>query len=184
MSLLIEGFERHVNPSKVIFCQRVMESCSLYAYTFVLLLLKTFWGHSYMISVFLSNSNNLYTVVWLRLFLSNTNKYYKPEDDGQLVPLKQVELSVLAWNLNHSKESSQLLGSCLKEKHLLTPGTTFYWYPDRHGKLNEFFALRGKSSLVCCNNIAGLIKSVGLEYDPTEWRLFIDLWSLLGIQYK
>ena len=31
-----------------------------------------------------------------------------------------------------------------------------------------------KSSLVYCNNIAKLIKSMGLEYAATEWRLFID----------
>ena len=31
-----------------------------------------------------------------------------------------------------------------------------------------------KSSLVYCINIAGLIKSMGLEYDATGWRLFID----------
>ena len=31
-----------------------------------------------------------------------------------------------------------------------------------------------KSSLVYCNNIAGLIKSVSLKYDATEWRHFID----------
>ena len=56
--------------------------------------------------------------------------------------------------------------------------------------------------MVYCNNIAGLIKSMGLEYDVTKCRLFIDLssrslklgflhngntffyLSLLGIKYK
>ena len=31
-----------------------------------------------------------------------------------------------------------------------------------------------KSSLVYCNNTAGLIKSMDLEYDAMAWRLFID----------
>ena len=28
--------------------------------------------------------------------------------------------------------------------------------------------------MVYCNNIDGLIKSIGLEYDAMEWRIFID----------
>jgi hypothetical protein len=31
-----------------------------------------------------------------------------------------------------------------------------------------------KDSLVFCNNVPGLVKQMGKEYDPTEWRLFID----------
>ena len=41
-------------------------------------------------------------------------------------------------------------------------------------ELRQFFWFQDKSSLVYCNNIAGLIKSMGLEYNATEWRLFID----------
>ena len=43
-----------------------------------------------------------------------------------------------------------------------------------------------KSSLVYCNNIAGLIKSMSLEYDATEWRLFIDSssWSLKAVLHN
>ena len=33
------------------------------------------------------------------------------------------------------------------------------------------------ASLVYCNNIARLIKSIGLEYDATERRLFINLYN-------
>ena len=55
---------------------------------------------------------------------------YKPEKDDQRVPLTQVELYDLTRDLNFSKESTQLLGSRLKEKHLLAPGTIFYWYRD------------------------------------------------------
>lgn len=48
---------------------------------------------------------------------------YKPEEYDQPV---QAELNDLTQDLNLSKESAQLLGSCLKEKHLLAPETTFY----------------------------------------------------------
>ena len=51
---------------------------------------------------------------------------YKPEEDDQPVLWTQAELNNLTRDLNLSKESSQLLGSLLKEKHLLAPGTTFH----------------------------------------------------------
>ena len=51
---------------------------------------------------------------------------YKPEEDDQPVPLTQAEVNDLTQDLNLSKKYAQLLGSYLKEKHLLAPGTTFY----------------------------------------------------------
>ena len=56
---------------------------------------------------------------------------YKSEQDNQQKPLTQAELNDLTRDLNLSKESAQLLGWCLKEKHLLAPGTTFYLYRNR-----------------------------------------------------
>jgi hypothetical protein len=44
------------------------------------------------------------------------------------MPLTQAELNDLTRDLCLSKERSQLLGSRLREKHLLAPETTFYWY--------------------------------------------------------
>ena len=55
---------------------------------------------------------------------------YKPEEDDQPVPLTQAELKDLTRDLNISKESAQLLGSRLKKKTLLVPGTMFYCYRD------------------------------------------------------
>ena len=53
---------------------------------------------------------------------------YRQEEDDQPVPLTQAELNDLTRYLTLSKESAQLLGSRLREKRLLAPGTTFYWY--------------------------------------------------------
>lgn len=99
---------------------------------------------------------------------------YKPEEDDRPVPLTQAELNDLTRDLNLSKESAQLLGSRLREKRLLAPGTTFYWYRDREREFRKFFTFDEASLLVYCNNIADLIKSMGLKYDAMEWRLFID----------
>ena len=62
----------------------------------------------------------------------------------------------------------------LKEKNLLAPGTTFYWYGDRERELRHLFTFQKESSLVYCNNIAELVNLMGLSYDAKEWRLFID----------
>ena len=85
---------------------------------------------------------------------------YKWEEDDQPVILTQAELNDLIGDLNLSKESAQLLGSRLKEKYLLAPGATFYWYQDHERKLRQFFMFPDKSSLDYCNNTVGLIKSM------------------------
>ncbi|XP_076053032.1 uncharacterized protein LOC143032339 [Oratosquilla oratoria] len=99
---------------------------------------------------------------------------YMPEENDRPVPLTQADLNDLTRDLNLSKESAQLLGSRLREKNLLAPETTFFWYREREREFRQFFTTQKDSSLVYCNNIAGLIQSMGLDYVATEWRLFID----------
>ena len=53
---------------------------------------------------------------------------YKPEEDDQPVPLAQAELNDLTGHLGLLKESTQLLDSPRKKKHLLAPLTTFDEY--------------------------------------------------------
>ena len=50
------------------------------------------------------------------------------DDQTQLMPFSQGELNDLTRDLNLSKEFAQLLGSHLREKRLLAPTTTLYWY--------------------------------------------------------
>ena len=66
----------------------------------------------------------------------------KPEEGEWLVSLTQKEFKDLTRDLNLSMESDQLLGSCLKAKHLLAPGTTFYSYRDRERELRAFHVPR------------------------------------------
>jgi hypothetical protein len=89
-------------------------------------------------------------------------------------PFNQAELNDLTRDLCLSKESSQLLGSRLKENHLLASATTFYWYRSREEEFRQYFTQDKEASLIYCNNISGLIVAMGLAYNPTEWRLFID----------
>lgn len=94
-------------------------------------------------------------------------------DSDQPKLFSQVELNDLVRDLGLSKERSELLGSRLKEKNLLDPNTTFYWYRNREKEFSPNFTKEGP--LVYCNNIQGLFKQLGLEvYDSNDWRLFID----------
>jgi hypothetical protein len=82
-------------------------------------------------------------------------------------------LSDLIRDLNLSKESSELLASRLKEKNVLRPGKKVTFYRRREKDLLSFLAKGNK--LVFCKDIGNLLNKSGLsEYNPSEWRLFID----------
>ena len=84
---------------------------------------------------------------------------YKPEENDQPVPLTQADLT---QDLKLLKESAQLLSSGFKEKHLLVPRTTFYWFQDHARQFRQFYTLQNKSLLAYCNNIAGFINGLRL----------------------
>ncbi|GBM63266.1 hypothetical protein AVEN_110949-1 [Araneus ventricosus] len=87
-------------------------------------------------------------------------------------PFSQSDLNDLVRDLRLSKDGSELLGSRLKNKNLLTAGTSFSWYRHREKEFTQFFSKDG--NLVFCNDVQGLMKSFDMKYDPYEWRLFID----------
>ena len=85
----------------------------------------------------------------------------------------QFELNDLVKDLNLSKETSEILASRLNEKNLLQPGTNITFYRRREKDLLPYFSK--ENNLVFCNDVGGLLQKMGLaEYNPQEWRLFID----------
>lgn len=106
--------------------------------------------------------------------VDETAAYVPTTSTSEPKPLNQAELNDLTRDLCLSKESAQLLGSRLKENHLLAPSTTFYWYRNREEKFRQYFTYDKEASLIYCNNVKDLIVAMGLQYDPVEWRLFID----------
>jgi hypothetical protein len=85
----------------------------------------------------------------------------------------QNELSDLIMDLKLSKDSSELLASRVKEKNVLQPETKIKFYRRREKDLLPLFTR--ENNLVFCNDIGNLLKTTGLsEYNPSEWRLFID----------
>ncbi|KAF2350265.1 hypothetical protein FHG87_018979 [Trinorchestia longiramus] len=111
---------------------------------------------------------------------------YRSEEDDQQVHLTQSKLNDLTRDLNLSVASAQLLGFRLREKRLLAPGTTFYWYQVRKREFRKFFMFDEASSLVYCSNIADLIELldlkvlgliVGLQGGYTKCPCFLCLWD-------
>jgi hypothetical protein len=85
----------------------------------------------------------------------------------------QAELNDLVRDLALSKESAELLGSRLKEKNLLSGGTTFSWFRHREAEFLPYFG-RYKE-LVYCKDIPGLMSQLGeTNYKSDDWRLFLD----------
>ncbi|GBO33534.1 hypothetical protein AVEN_139182-1 [Araneus ventricosus] len=81
-------------------------------------------------------------------------------------PFSQSQFNDLVRDLGLSK------GPTLKNKNLLTPDTSFSWYRHREKEFTQFFSKKG--NLIFCNDVQGLKKCFDVEYDPSEWCLFID----------
>lgn len=87
-------------------------------------------------------------------------------------PFTQLELNNLVRDLDLSKRHAEILGSRLNEKDFLDQGTSFAWYRHREEEFLPYFA--EEDQLVYCKDIVGLMTQFGLNYNPAEWRLFID----------
>ena len=66
---------------------------------------------------------------------------------------------------------------CCKKKQytltLLTPGSLITIYRKHHEEFLPLFTQ--ENEVVYCNNVEGLLKKLGIfEYNPNDWRLFID----------
>jgi hypothetical protein len=70
-------------------------------------------------------------------------------------PFSQSELNDLVRDLGLYKDAAELLGSRLKNKNLLSPGTSFSWYRHREKEFTQFFSKEG--NLVFCNDVQGHI---------------------------
>ena len=84
----------------------------------------------------------------------------------------QEKLNDLIRNLGLSKDGAQLLGYTLKKMNLLACGVSYSWYRHRERDYASYFT--AEETILYCSNVHGLMKQVGIEYDPSQWRLFID----------
>ncbi|GFX18544.1 uncharacterized protein TNCV_3371171 [Trichonephila clavipes] len=82
------------------------------------------------------------------------------------------DLNDLVRDLGLPKDTAEVLGSRLKERHLLNSGVSFSWYRFKEKEFVPFFTQEG--DLVFCNNVPAILEMFKIMYKPEEWRLFID----------
>jgi hypothetical protein len=97
---------------------------------------------------------------------------FQPTTSNEPQIFTQSELNDLERDLGLPKDWAEILGSTLQSENLLFPGTSFSWYRNREKDFIPYFTHNG--SLVYCSDIYGLICKLGVVYDASEWRLFID----------
>jgi len=93
----------------------------------------------------------------------------------------QDELDDLVRDLCLTKSSAELLTSRLKQWNLLSGSCRVTSYRKRHNNFAAFYQCA--ENLCFCSDVEGLFKEVGVEYNPADWRLFIDssIRSLKGV---
>ncbi|GFY22855.1 uncharacterized protein TNCV_2181161 [Trichonephila clavipes] len=102
---------------------------------------------------------------------SDSDDGYDPStNDPEL--FSQSDLNDLVRDLGLPKDTAEVLGSRLKERHLLNSGVSFSWYRFREKEFVPFLPKRG--DLVFCNNVPAILEMFKLMYEPEEWRLFMD----------
>ena len=84
----------------------------------------------------------------------------------------QLELNDLIRDLGLTIEKSELLTSRLKSWNLVDDDVRVTHQRKRHESFAKFFT--ATDHLTYCNDIFGLFDAMDVEYNPTEWRLFID----------
>ena len=94
------------------------------------------------------------------------------EDDAPR-PFSPKESNDLVRNLSLSTDSAELLASRLKEKNLFSDSTHISFFRNKYQEYLRFFST--VKNLVYCADIAQLLLKLGVpQYEPKDWRLFID----------
>ena len=95
--------------------------------------------------------------------------------------IMQEELNDLARDLYLSKEQSEFLASRLKQWNLVKEDVRITSFRNRSKDLASFFDMENK--LCFYKNIPGLVTSLGLPHNPSDWCLFLGSFtrSLKGV---
>ena len=86
----------------------------------------------------------------------------------------QKEINDLIRDLGLTKSNAELLTSRLQEWNLLDPSCKVTVYRKRHLTFATYFTSSKSDSLCYCFDVHGLFREIGIEYNPNNWRLFID----------
>lgn len=92
----------------------------------------------------------------------------------QPILITQNHLDLIVSKLDLSQRKSELLASFLKSKFLLAPGTKVTAYRKRQAALQRMFAVNEEKSFSYCHSVEELMEAMEINYEPDDWRLFID----------
>lgn len=91
------------------------------------------------------------------------------------------DLNDLVRDLYLTKHQSELLASRLQQWHLLADDARVSSFRKRSWELQQHFSM--DKDLCFCNDIKGLFDDLGMQYDSSQWSLFIDasLYSIKAV---
>ena len=105
--------------------------------------------------------------------ISSLDTYVGDFQTAEVKLFTQKHLNDLVRDLALSKEAAEILASRLSEHRVLDSEAKITFYRNRDKEFIQYFS--EEDDFVFCNNIQGLLSAMGLpEYNPDEWRLFID----------
>lgn len=90
------------------------------------------------------------------------------------IEISQSGLDKMIRRLKLSQRQSILLAQDLKKSNILAPDVNIYGAIGRHRHFTVFFKAIEDNSLAYCTDIKGLVLTMHNEYNPEDWRLFID----------
>jgi len=86
--------------------------------------------------------------------------------------LTQGNLKNIVRNLNLLKKQDEILGPMLKGWNLLRQDTKVCFYHGHHEEFKDFFSQ--EDGVVFCKDVCSVMEVLGHEFNPDQWRLFID----------
>lgn len=88
--------------------------------------------------------------------------------------MSQEHLNALVRKLGLSKKKAEILAADLKSLHQLEPGVNVTSFRKRQDVFLPFFTVNESNTFTNCNDIEGLMAEMNIEYNPEDWRIFID----------
>lgn len=90
------------------------------------------------------------------------------------IEISQNRFDIIVRRLKLSQRQAIILGKELKIANILAPDCRVYGAINRHSRFTNFFNSIENNTLAHCTDIRGLVLTLHNEYNPDDWRLFID----------